>query len=388
MIATIQMLRNSSPESPGTRYVPLTRFASKITGIRYHTGAKAAPGRRIRLRREPENPHDANAIAVFNHRGVQVGYLPREEAAWLAPLLDQGAVRIGGRAAKAADGYTLDVTLIVRARPGYAADVSAMDTGDTCEAVLHNFAALLWQERENYSHLTVFETLNSLKVALNQREPSPRTQLLLRMVEGDLLRRLREANRACRTIVSRFLASLRMGPPAGWAELAIAPLFTCEGAAVTSGAAITLAPWGASKDAMLGQIADRCPYVEGARGYVVFVREIPAVIHWFECAAYARANWLPVLLHTWKHELHPLSPAMTAWTLDPDVELQRIAAVLGDKRAQYELWPLVPSGIPRVARLRVEALEGEAWLLNDVVVRLLLPRENSGVFVPQREEAP
>lgn len=388
LIASIQMPRNGSPQSPGAGYAPLTRFSSKIVGIRHYEGADAAAERRIRLRREPENPHDANAIAVFNHRGVQVGYLPREEAAWLAPLLDSGVIRIGGVAGKKSDDEILEATLIVRAPRGSADKLAARDPGDTCEALLHNFAVGLWEQRVRHSHLTIFETLNALRDALSGREPSPRTQLLLRMVEGDLLRRTREASRACRTIVGRFFASLQMGPPAGWAELAIAPLFTREGAAIRSGATTTLAPWGAPKDTMLAQIADRCPYVEGARGYVVFVREIPVVVHWFESAAYARANWLPALLHAWKNELYPLSPAMSVWTTDPDAELQLIAEALSGPRAQYDLWPLVPPGVPRVARLRVEELEGEAWLLNDVVMRFLLPRENSGVFVPKREEAP
>lgn len=388
LIASLQMLRNGSPQSRGERYGPLARFASKIVGVRHYEGADAAAGRRIRLRREPENPHDANAIAVFNHRGVQVGYLPREEAAWLAPLLDAGAIRIGGVAGKKSDDYTLEATLIVRAPRGSADALAARDPGDTCEALLHNFVVGLWEQRARHSHLTIFETLNALRDALSGREPSPRTQLLLRMVEGDLLRRTREANRACRSLVGRFFQSLRMGPPAGWAELAIAPLFTREVASVTSDAAINLKPWGAPKDGMLTEIGDRCPYVEGARGFVVFVQKTPLAVHWFECAAYARANWLPALLHAWKNELYPLSPAMSAWTTDPDAELQLIAETLSGPRAQYDLWPLVPPGVPRVARLRVDALEGEAWLLNDEVMRFLLPRENSGVFVPKREEAP
>jgi HIRAN domain len=49
-----------------------------------------APGRRLVLRRDPENPHDANAIAVDSAAGAQVGWVPRELAAELAPDLDAG----------------------------------------------------------------------------------------------------------------------------------------------------------------------------------------------------------------------------------------------------------------------------------------------------------
>ncbi len=49
----------------------------------------AAPGAPLELRREPDNPHDANAIAVLAG-GAQVGWVPREVAAELAGELDTG----------------------------------------------------------------------------------------------------------------------------------------------------------------------------------------------------------------------------------------------------------------------------------------------------------
>jgi HIRAN domain len=60
-----------------------------------------APGRRLALVREPENPHDANAVAICDEaRQLQAGYVPAE----VAPQLrgDEQAValrefRDGGR---------------------------------------------------------------------------------------------------------------------------------------------------------------------------------------------------------------------------------------------------------------------------------------------------
>src|SRR4051794_10362824 len=49
----------------------------------------AAPGKPLTLRRDPDNPHDPNAIAV-EAAGEQVGWVPREVAAELAPGLDSG----------------------------------------------------------------------------------------------------------------------------------------------------------------------------------------------------------------------------------------------------------------------------------------------------------
>jgi HIRAN domain-containing protein len=49
-----------------------------------------SPGRALTLRRDPGNEHDANAVAVLDRAGAQVGFVPREVAAWLAGELDAG----------------------------------------------------------------------------------------------------------------------------------------------------------------------------------------------------------------------------------------------------------------------------------------------------------
>ena len=71
----------------------------RVVGVagagRHHADAiesdSAAPGRPLELRRDPANEHDPNAIAV-HAGGAQVGWVPRELAAELAPQLDAGRV--------------------------------------------------------------------------------------------------------------------------------------------------------------------------------------------------------------------------------------------------------------------------------------------------------
>jgi len=53
-------------------------------------GEAAAPGRPLELRRDRGNAHDPNAIAVLAG-GEQVGWVPRELAAEIAPQLDRGS---------------------------------------------------------------------------------------------------------------------------------------------------------------------------------------------------------------------------------------------------------------------------------------------------------
>ena len=70
------------------------RVAPVAGAGRHHAEAlaseDAAPGRPLELRRDPGNPHDPNAIAVHLPGGAQLGWVPRELAAELAPALDAG----------------------------------------------------------------------------------------------------------------------------------------------------------------------------------------------------------------------------------------------------------------------------------------------------------
>ncbi len=70
------------------------RVAGVAGASRHHAGAVAsadvAPGRALDLRRDPANEHDPNAIAVHAAGGEQIGWVPREVAAELAPQLDAG----------------------------------------------------------------------------------------------------------------------------------------------------------------------------------------------------------------------------------------------------------------------------------------------------------
>jgi hypothetical protein len=76
----------------------LTSRGLHVAGVagagRHHAEAIAssdavAPGSELELRRDRDNEHDPNAIAVYAG-GEQVGWVPRELAAELAPRLDQG----------------------------------------------------------------------------------------------------------------------------------------------------------------------------------------------------------------------------------------------------------------------------------------------------------
>ena len=69
-------------------------FPTKVMGVsfegRQDMVAGLVPGLHLQLERQPENPADANAIAL-RYGAFQIGYLRKEIAKHLAPLIDAGA---------------------------------------------------------------------------------------------------------------------------------------------------------------------------------------------------------------------------------------------------------------------------------------------------------
>jgi HIRAN domain-containing protein len=68
-------------EDPRVRVVPAAGVSFRPDAL---DDPSFDPGRRLALVPEPENEYDPNAVAIWNEeRTLQVGYVPREEAAAL-----------------------------------------------------------------------------------------------------------------------------------------------------------------------------------------------------------------------------------------------------------------------------------------------------------------
>jgi HIRAN domain len=98
-IAGYQLVDRESGRYLGRDAPELARRGLRVVGVagaaRHHGHALAsdavAPASPLELRRDPQNPHDPNAIAVHPAGGDdQVGWVPREVAAEIAPELDAG----------------------------------------------------------------------------------------------------------------------------------------------------------------------------------------------------------------------------------------------------------------------------------------------------------
>ena len=82
------------------RYGPMALYGVKVAGLSRPEYSGAVLGlftganRRLRLQREPRNEYDKNAIEVIGLWGTsksgKIGYIPRDIAEELAPLMDNG----------------------------------------------------------------------------------------------------------------------------------------------------------------------------------------------------------------------------------------------------------------------------------------------------------
>jgi hypothetical protein len=76
--------------------------SSPLAGFQYHAGTavweRMQAGDALTLIREPDNPHDVNAVRV-EWQGQQLGYLPRAENQAIAIELDRGS-RVEARIAR------------------------------------------------------------------------------------------------------------------------------------------------------------------------------------------------------------------------------------------------------------------------------------------------
>ncbi|RMZ83673.1 hypothetical protein DV738_g1016, partial [Chaetothyriales sp. CBS 135597] len=83
---------------------------TKIVGCRYYTG-QATVGEYVKVRREPDNPFDPNAIRIDNVMGEQIGHIGRQVAAKLALFLDSRKLIVDARLTGAKTFYDCPVAM-------------------------------------------------------------------------------------------------------------------------------------------------------------------------------------------------------------------------------------------------------------------------------------
>ena len=128
--------------------------------------------------REPQNEYDSNAVRIENDECDLVGYIPRTEAKWIAPLLDEDRIQIDGKAVLVNFGHR---------RPQVYAEISVslMDESilesripQSSQDVSHQMVVQIFKQLDEYEDADlVLEMRNRLRQTLSN--PLPETQLLL-----------------------------------------------------------------------------------------------------------------------------------------------------------------------------------------------------------------
>jgi len=274
------------------------RLDTWIVGLQYYDGAGAAANREVVFEREPDNPFDANAIAVFATDGTQAGHLPRYDAAYFAPLMDEGVIALKGRAGESERGGRLPLTLEIYATTKVS-DILARDPRNDWRAIYHNLFVGLWDRLDDYSSATLQEFRDRFRSTARDHALYPKTQFLYRMLKARIADLEKQEETRLREQVLAAIAAMRFGRVTGWPEMTVIAI-DADGPATPA----TAAGAGASalservvrRSDVLRQLPTRCPYPAGARGAVVLVHGEWFSLDWFDAAECAEVYWYPMIL--------------------------------------------------------------------------------------------
>ncbi|PKC65170.1 hypothetical protein RhiirA1_420754 [Rhizophagus irregularis] len=108
--------RSGSVEDEGAIQKVYGNIITQIVGVRYYDGV-VNKNESVSITREPFNIYDRNALRVDNILGDQVGHIPKDLAKILAPLIDNGDIRIEGTIAGKKGTYVVPLHIHVLGVP-------------------------------------------------------------------------------------------------------------------------------------------------------------------------------------------------------------------------------------------------------------------------------
>jgi hypothetical protein len=157
-----------------------------IAGYQYHP-AILHPGDTIQAVREADNLHDSNAIVIRSAKGHTAGYLPRYDAVYLAPLLDQGLIQIDARLLfqPVTDGGQIAIVVRVRFTAAGLAMVEP-DPAPTPAALVHNLFASAWRDFPRFNPGPLQQLRELLRPMAHDCALKPATKLFYRLLKEPL----------------------------------------------------------------------------------------------------------------------------------------------------------------------------------------------------------
>ena len=207
----------------------LGEIRTEVVGMQYYDGT-LRPGEPVHLEREPDNAHDPNAIRVENRDFVQAGHVARPTAAWLAPLVDNGKLRVDA----AVPAPEPDCLPGERGRLPLVLDAYLCEKGRAVlDPVLRprtEFDALHETVRKAYEDAAAYDDA-ALTIALGERlralakhDVLPETHLLLALFPAQAQRARQRMTESVRAGVATVLADIELGQAMHYENLTIYPL--------------------------------------------------------------------------------------------------------------------------------------------------------------------
>lgn len=277
-----------------------------IVGIQYYDGrSRLRAPEEVFFDREPDNPFDPHAVAVFTKDGTQVGHLPRYDARHFAPLIDEGAIALVGRVTGPEKGGRIPVQLDVHATSKLS-PILAHDPADDWRAIYHNLLVSLWSRIGDYSAETLGAFRDRMRDLAHTADLYPKTEFLYRMMKAAIESRARAEQDACKQIALNAVRAIQFGAPRGWPELTVYPFdvatATLEAPPPSSGTMeIAVVDAGEEQSHLISAIAARCAYPADAKGLLVLTRNHFHALNWFSDPACAKVVWFPTILDALDH---------------------------------------------------------------------------------------
>ncbi|MEA3365677.1 MAG: HIRAN domain-containing protein [Candidatus Hydrogenedentes bacterium] len=210
--------------------VCLGEISVALAGTQY-CDATVETGEKVHFEREPDNTHDHNAIRVENEDYVKVGYVPRQTAGWLAPLIDQGMVYVDGKVTVCEDANipTVELLLSLYVAPKGAAFLEAVHDPETPAQALHCMVVDAYTAMHAWQRPGVIRDTADRLGALSRRDLLPETRMLLA-----LMPRLADALDAHADVdalsaARTALAGLRIGEAMHYRNATLFPLYLENG---------------------------------------------------------------------------------------------------------------------------------------------------------------
>ncbi|NOX53154.1 MAG: hypothetical protein GXP27_01690 [Planctomycetes bacterium] len=200
-----------------------------------HYRAAAKEGDRLEVVREPDNPHDPNALRVNNAARRQLGHLPRSLAEILSPLIDADAIDCSAialassRVAKRRGHSRLPVRLEVRFGPHGRTLFETAETARSPADVVHELVVKTWRGLATMEQPEVAVRAARQATEALGDSAHPATRLLSSLL-ADRLASIDGQQRDERLATVRsFLQSLRFGKPIQADAVTFVPVISSNG---------------------------------------------------------------------------------------------------------------------------------------------------------------